>query len=209
VKLPAALLAIAAFGASAAATAAPLPKDPGSDDLRALRSFSTCMAKHHGWQAAKLLELDYRSADYRNRMKALAKSDPNCALNGRMRFGGLLFAGNLAEALLEARASGGKLAGAIAYDPARPAIAARDEGEYLGLCTARTAPDDVAALLAARPGTPAEDQALQSLAPHLAPCLKAGAQAKFNAPGLRAVIALGAYRLVQQNKNAALAAGGN
>jgi hypothetical protein len=197
-------LALAASPAAAAPAAT-----PSADDARMLSGYSQCIASRHRWLAEKLLELDYRSDRYSDRIRALAKSDPNCLWKGSLRFGGVLFAGDLAEALLPDEIKGRTLASATAYDPSRPAVAARDEGEYLGLCTVRTAPEEVASLLATRPLSPEEDAAFRALAPRFGPCLKAGSKAHFNALGLRALIALTAYRMVQQNKAAAPAAGGN
>ena len=195
--------------ASSAAAAPPGPAVPGRDDVGALRDYAQCLADRHSRQVAGVLQAEAGSRGYRDRLKALVERDSDCGRTGRLGFDDVLLVGNLAEALLPTALGGASLSRATAFDPARPPLAAHDEGEYLGLCTVRTAPDEAAALFASRPLSQHETSALQSLAPHLGPCLKAGAKAKFNTPGLRATIAVAAYRLVQQNKVAAVAANGN
>jgi len=170
-------------------------------DIGTLHVFARCLVDRYRPSARRLLSMDYRSSAYDHALRSLADVGKRCLpfAFGRLRSAGVLLAGAFAEALLPAAMKGSRLADHVAYDSSRPAVPARDEGEYLGLCAVRTMPDDVAELLATKPASEEERLAVGKIRPQLGPCVRAGAAARVNIPGLRALIALAADRLVQNN----------
>lgn len=194
-------LAFAALAVSAPAAAKPERAPAASEvDIRTLHVVAGCLANRYERNVRRLLAMDYRDAAYDDALRTLARMGSRCApfVAGRLRSARVLVAGAFAEALLPATLNGSHLADRVAYDPSMPAVAARDEGEYLGLCSVRSMPDEVAGLLATRPASEEERLAIGNLRPRLGPCLRAGSSARINASGLRAIVALAAYRLVTQ-----------
>jgi hypothetical protein len=192
-------LALAAAGATAASAAPADDQRATPEELRMLHDFTRCVAGQSEGQARRVLGMDYRTGAYRRSLRNLAVEARACRPFGfDFRMSGVLYAGSLAEALLPKALAGSTLVSRAAVDPSRPAIPARDEGEYLGLCAVRMMPDRVAALLATAPGSAEEKDAAAAVSRDLGPCLKAGVSAKLNRPGLRALLALAAYRIVTQ-----------
>lgn len=187
---------------AALALPGPASAKPASSavDIGTLHVIADCMVDRYGPGVRRLLALDYRSRAYSSALQTLAREGSRCTpfAFGRLRSAGVLMAGAFAEKLLPRALGGSRLADRVAHDPSKPAVTARDDGEYLALCAVRTMPDEVAGLLATRPASEAERAAVAGLRPRLGSCLRAGAAARINAPGLRAILALAAYRLVSQ-----------
>jgi hypothetical protein len=183
-----------------AAAAPKAPPRASPVDIATVHLFAACVTDKYRQSVRKLLALDYRTDEYDHALDTLTDASRSCVpfTYGRMTSAGVLLAGAFAEKLLPKMLGGARLADRIAYDPAKPPVAARDEGEYLGLCVARTMPADVAALLATKPTSAEEKAAVAAIAPRLGPCVRAGAAARLNVPGLRAIVALAAYRLATQ-----------
>ena len=193
------LSAIALAGAMPSAAAPARGGANKPEDLRLMHDLARCVVRTNAPEARRILRLDYRTSLYERSLRKIAMGVRPCArFNGSLRMAGVLLAGSFAEALLPRALDGRTLASQAVYDPSKPAIPARDEGEYLGLCAVRSMPDGVAALLATDPGSPEEKSAAAAIAPGLSPCLKEGAAATLNRPGLRALLALAAYRIVTQ-----------
>ena len=190
-------LVMAAAGSAQAVRFGPPPSAPA--DVALLARFSKCVAHRWPARAERVLALDYQSRAYEHELHGLAAEGAPCLGQGTLRFGGVLFAGGMAEELLRARGVLTDLAPHVAYDPARPAIAAHDEAEVMSLCLARTAPAEVAALLQTEVGAPAEAQAQSALMPRIAGCLAAGQQVRVNPLAFRALLALAAYHLSALN----------
>jgi hypothetical protein len=187
------------LAAAGAFAAPPADKPSKPEDLRMLRDFSRCLAKESPAQARRILRLDYRTDAYRRSIRNLAVAIRPCRpFTGSLRLSGVLLAGGLAEALMPAALGGRTLVSAAAFDPTRPPLTARDDGEYLGLCAVRTMPGQVAQLLATAPASEEEKQAVRGLTSGLGTCVREGASATLNRPGLRAVLALAAYRVVSE-----------
>lgn len=197
------LVPLAAAGAQ---PTRPGPVVTGPAAERVLGTFARCVAERWPDRAAAILALDYRTEEYRRRIRGFAQDVWRCAPRGVLRFSQLPFAGNMAEALLPRRLAGRDLAAAVAFDSARPPIAARSESEMMSLCVVRTAPAKVAALLATRPGSGEEVASFGPLMGDVGGCVAAGAQMRLDRVGLRAMLALAAYRLVDYNSTPAPAA---
>ena len=170
-----------------------------AEGLRVLEGVAQCMAQY--WPAAvrRLLLVDFRAAGAEQALRWFAATHPGCAPAGTLRVSGLLLAGGMAEALLRNQAGGRDLAARVARRPSEPPIRARDESEYMSLCAVRADPAEAAALFAARPASGEEMAIVRTIAARLAPCLAAGTTAHLNRPALRALLALAAYRLSEQD----------
>lgn len=162
-----------------------------------VHSWADCAGRWQSADARALLAMDYRTEDYWDAVRKLARKSGQCLFPGEsLRLSGsLLFAGGLAESLFE-REYGREDMSAVAarFEAAKP-IEARDEFEAIGLCVARRDPAGVRVLLATRPATDAEKSSLRQLAPTLQGCVRSGAQVRIGRYALRPLVALGLYRL--------------
>jgi hypothetical protein len=170
--------------------------------LQAMQNFGRCVVDQTPHGAEEVLAMDYRTPEYSERLKRLAKGHDRCIPNGRLKFGGVLFAGSLAEALLRSDVRAGKLPQQLAFDPARQAIAARSDGETMALCTVLKTPAEIATLLGTQAASPEETAAIKAIAPTLGGCLAKGAKVEMNKPAMRAMLALAAWRIVNSPRSA-------
>lgn len=163
-----------------------------------MHAFGTCVAQRQPARSAALLKMDFNTPQFSQALKKLAFSESRCiGRNTRARFAGVLFAGALAEAFLERTDN---LAGALAYEPGKPAVKTFSVTDYIAACVARSAPDKTSVLLSAPAASEAEKTAISQLKPVVEQCTPAGQQARFNNPGLRAILATSAYRIVEAGK---------
>jgi hypothetical protein len=190
--------------AAVAAPALGAPQRTGTSDelsVLALHNYSACAVKRTPEGAARLLDLDEKGAAYKAELARFAKGHNYCMNNGRIAFGGLLFQGALAEALVAQRYAGRPLASAASAASTLPK--ARSEPEAIGLCLVRKRPDAATALLQSQPASEAEHAALNQTVNVLPACVVSGMTMKMNRSAVRAMMALGAYRLLAGNTNPA------
>ena len=169
-----------------------------------LHTFGACVADRRPAQAAGILALDYTTPQYQSALRRLAGDHETCAGRANGKFNGLLFAGALAERLIQRQ--GGDVAAVLAADRTAAPLLARGETEVTALCIAQAAPRETIALFATTPGTPEETAAFQPIGPALVGCVKAGQQMHLNKPGLRAMLATASWRLAQSRGAPAAAA---
>jgi hypothetical protein len=200
-----AIIAGMALLAASPAVAAETPKEvklggepSTAEDLLILHRFSFCVAAQHRQEVETLLASDFTTDAYCDHLRHLAQNSSNCTPVGRLRFNGVLFAGDMAESLLENAGALRDLAARTAFDPQRPPLRARGETEMMGLCTVRAAPASVEAVLKSRVASDEEATAMRALTPEIGSCLKAGTTLRLNRPMIRAVLALAAQRLAAQ-----------
>jgi len=167
---------------------------------QAMRNFAICAANRSPAGARALLTSDRHAASYPEALQRFARGHNDCAPGARLRFGGILLRGGLAEALLRGPIRNGGLARLVAYDPSRPAMNADNQSDAMALCTVREAPGAVEALLATEPGSAGEGAAAAALTPTMTSCLSTGQRLQANRPGLRALLAISAFRLVEHNR---------
>jgi len=170
--------------ASAAAWAA-------APNVAAMHAFGHCAAQRSPKDVTYLLEQDYRSTGYAQGLKALAKKQASCA-GSTTAAGGALFAGVLAEELLEYGRTPKQVASLIGKAPKKP-VAGKDDTENAALCAVRANPGGVAQLLASGYGSKEETAAFKGLTPALNGCLK-GKKLGAGGTALRSIIALAAFR---------------
>lgn len=194
-RLAAILVGTALISAPPAA-AAPLYGTPATPlAVEAMHNFGACVVRYTPAGARGLLVMDYRTEAYSKALRRLAKGHSRCAPRSEIRFNGVLFAGALAEALLESEVKASDMSRLLAPDSSRPAIVARDEVETMALCTVLASPGGTVKLLATEPASKEQAAAMQTLAPTLATCLAKSMQVKLNPPALRSVLALAAWRI--------------
>jgi hypothetical protein len=196
------LIALLAGVGAATSLAAKQPEAPAAapDDLsvQALHNFASCIADTTPKGAMEVLALDYRSPEYAKRMNQFVSghADGRC-LAGRMSSGTVLLAGGMAERLLIEKVRPDQFASLVAYDAAKAPITARNATEMTAICVVRAEPARTYAIFRTEPTSADETHAMQAIAPTLMNCVKAGQKMSFNKPGLRASLALAAYRLTQ------------
>ncbi len=163
-----------------------------------------CLAQNQEERVRSVLALDYRTDEYRDQLWQLIRDRNVC--NSIIRFdihsAGLLVAGSLAEGMLHRDAVLGRIGEATQHRTDLPDIEARDEGELFAMCVVRMSPDAVAALLDTGPATKDEMAAFKPLGPALSGCIRAGSTSEFSREALRALIALGTWRLATYNMQA-------
>ena len=192
------LLILLALAGATPVVAAPIYGAPPTPlAVEAMHNFGNCVVRYTPAGARELLAMDFRTAVYGETMRRLARGHGRCAPRSEIRFNGLLFAGALAEALLETDVRTSDLPSRLARDPSRPAIAARDEVETMALCAVLASPAGAAALFATDPASKEQTAAMQTLAPTLGTCLAQNMQVKLNPPALRSVLALAAWRIAK------------
>jgi hypothetical protein len=184
-----------------AIAAKPLYGQP-SDDLsvQAIHNFAECVADTTPRGAEELLALDYRSAEYGKRLDRLTQghADGRCTYASRMQFDGVLLAGGMAERLLVEKVKPESFSRLVVYDATKGPIQARSAMEMTSICVVRAEPAKTFAIFRSDPTSADESHAMQAIAPTLMSCIKAGQKITLNKPGLRASLALAAYRLVNQ-----------
>lgn len=150
--------------------------------------------------------MDFRKAEYWEAVRKLARKSGFCLFPGEefRLHGSLLVAGGLAESLYEQEFAKDDAAALARRLDARTPIQARDEVELIGLCVARRDPAGVRSLLATKPAQTEERTAILALKPVLQGCMQAGTQARLSRHALRALFALGLYRLTRHANAVAL-----
>ena len=175
-----------------------VPTDPAS--VTRMQALGRCVAHRLPIKAAAVLRMDFNTPQYRYELRKLALSDHSCMPRGKQaRFAGVLFAGALAEGLLSRNAN---VADALTYDPSKPTVKALSDSDLVASCVARRSPRDVAALFATPAASAAEATAIRGLTPVVENCVAAGQQARFNRPGLRAILATASYRIGKSETSA-------
>ncbi|MFC7536993.1 hypothetical protein ACFQPG_06385 [Sphingomonas sp. GCM10030256] len=183
------LLAYLAVALWAPQAEGPLSNDPVA--LGKMHEVARCVVKDERKIVAKLLRIDWRTVSYADRLRENARRKGECLGNGVLRFNRLVFAGALAEHMVESGRIDITRTAAAEGQP----IVARSPTEVMALCAVKAQPAQVSAMLGTGPGSTEERAAMRALAPTLGDCLAEGAQATLNAAGTRSVLALAAWHI--------------
>ena len=163
-----------------------------------LEQWASCVVRKNPDRAASVLRMDFTTDAYGRAMRSLADQDKECMGKKReMRGGGLLFAGEMAESLLESDTS--PLVTRLAKAASAPATTSYSFTDKVAICVVRSVPNDVAALFATARGSAEETASLNALTTPMALCAKAAQARKpisVNPAGLRAMLATASYRSV-------------
>jgi hypothetical protein len=178
---------------------------PDRLEVQAVHNFGACIVGYTPDGARRVLSLDYRSSDYERQLYALAKGhDDRCLLGGwRYKFAPSLVAGAMAEALLKSRVNSAELPKQLAFDPSRQPIEARGPLEEMALCAVMKDPQETVRIFGTEPATTAEAEAIRPMTGVLTKCLKKDTQVELNKPGIRALLALAAWRVINTPEGAA------
>ena len=188
-----ALLASSASAQDGAGAKKAKPLDPIS--VQAVRNYGKCIVDRTPAGAAKVLDMDWRTKEYQEALGRIMQGHTYCmAGGGRLASSGILVAGGMAEAFLN-RDRSDVLAAKLTWREGAAPIVARGEMEAVGLCLVRKAPEASANLFGTEPMTSGETAAFRAITPLLSDCVAKGQQVQVNRPGLRAQIALAAYRI--------------
>lgn len=167
---------------------------------QAMYNFAGCVVETTRPGVVKLLAKDFRSEEYQQDIRKIAKGHDRCAANSRLGFSGLVFAGNLAEHLLSKQFTAAALAADLGVDRSATPIEARSTLEAMSMCIVMRAPQESAALFRTEVMSDKEKEALKALSPQLSACIQQGTQFRTNRIGLRALLALAAYRVAVTSK---------
>jgi hypothetical protein len=167
---------------------------------QAMYNFAGCVVEASRSGAVKLLAQDYRSKDYQEDIRKIAKGHDRCAPNSKLGFSGLVFAGNLAEHLLTDKFTDEALSADLGRDRTATPITSRGTLETISMCIVMSAPQQSVALFRTEVMSDAERDAMKALAPQLSACIRQGTEFRTNRPGLRALMALAAYRVAVTSK---------
>lgn len=169
---------------------------------QALDGFGRCVAEIKPRESLRVLAQDFRTTGYTTGLRMLSQdARRECASDtvGRqteMRSSGLLFAGAVAENLLE---QGDLAVNARLARAAAAQIETYGPSDAVAQCLARSLPDQVGALFATIPGDTAEAEAAAPLLAVMDACADAAglsARVEATVPAIRAMVATAALRLV-------------
>ena len=179
-----------------------------SGDIRvqAVHNYGACIVANTPQGAREALTMDFRGADYKRKIRALAQghSDGRCMLNfSRLAANQTLLAGAMAEALIKTDVREADLPRRLAYDPARQLIQARSPLEEMALCAVMKAPDATLRLFGTKPATSEEQAAMKPITGLLSDCLKKDVKLTIDGPAIRSLLALAAWRIATTPQMAA------
>lgn len=168
-----------------------LRPQPDVASVQIMSAFAHCAAESDPRRAAQIVEAGYHTDAYRMAIRRFADEQKGCLPHsGKLVFQPVLFAGGMAESLMRKR--GVDLA-AVDLSRATP----NPNGPLV--CVVRNQQGAVAKLLATKPATAEEADALAALKPALANCLSQQQTLVTNPVGMRAMLALAGYRLTSEN----------
>ncbi|ATY31310.1 hypothetical protein [Sphingomonas psychrotolerans] len=187
-------IAISAFLASPAAAQHEAPQKLDPLAIQVVHNFGKCVARRTPSAVENLLAQDFRTPEYQEGLRRAMTGHSYCLTGGELKSAGLLLAGALAEGALMQNEGRG-LAAKLAWREGATPVEARGELEAMGLCIVRKAPEATVQLLRTDPTSKQETVAMRGVTPFLSECTAKGQQLHINRPGLRAQIALAAYRV--------------
>ena len=179
-------------------TAAGAQMRPGADPFgyQAVHNFGRCAVNRSPTAARSILAMDFQTEAYATALRRFVRGHGYCGGSSTLlKAGSLLFAGALAEELLEQQVRR-DLAARLALKPAHPLVA-RSPLEMTAICTVHRAPVETAALLRTAVESTEEQRAVAALKPALGDCLTGATTLRANAPAVRSLVALAGWRLVQ------------
>ena len=161
----------------------------------AIHGFGACVAERSSDLAAETLRRDFTTRGYRASLQRLTRANEDCfRKHGRLRSAGLLFAGALAEQLMQRNTE--PLNVRLARAALQPATRAYAVSDQVAICVVRSMPDEAGKLFATEVGGTEEAAALQALAPAVSTCSAPRRRLEANAGGLRAILATAAFRSI-------------
>lgn len=159
--------------------------------IRKVHAHGQCYVEQQPALAQRLVDAPPGSEEQAAVAKDLERAKVKCGYPGDdLKAPPMLFAGAVAEHLLETRLANRPLA--LAPEGAGPLP--RNGTEALGQCVARRNPENVRALLATTPTGPDEGVAARRIVPDLSPCVMEGTTLRLNKVSMRSLLAIGLHR---------------
>lgn len=176
---------------------------------RVMRTYGQCVARNRVRLARALLALPLGDGEQLRTMRRSAAQVPACLGRGvaRLQFHPSLLLGAMAEFYVIERMGSRDLRPIAALTDARLAamgLAPRTGYEDVATCVAVRDPAGVMALIRSEPGTDQESVAFNRLVPHLGPCLPEGLTLTLSPGPVRAIVAVGLYRLLSATAESGL-----
>jgi hypothetical protein len=176
-----------------------------ASDARArnsIQSYGACAASRSGTAARDVLMRDFTTRQYQQGLQVLSRNNQDCLRRrGRMRSSNLLFAGAMAEHLIEQ--SSEPLNARLARAASQPAVPAFSPTDRVAGCVVRSVPDEVARLFATEVASEAELSAAQALGPVMGQCNTERRPLSVSPAGLRAMLAAAAFRTLNASAGGA------
>lgn len=172
-----------------------------------INAIGRCKAENNRFRAGKTLDYKYLSAEQTKSLNYIYKKvdyDDPCyiAKNIRYGFSTAPAVGAFAEFFL-LRKYGEKDVGSLAsltdLDWQQDMMKPRNAEELFGLCVVKSGREKIYALINTIPDSEAEGEAISAIVPLLGPCVREGAEIAFDKTSLRAMLAFGLYRAVNQH----------
>lgn len=159
----------------------------------AIQGFGGCVARRSSGTASEILTRDFTTREYQQGLRVLSRNNEDCfRRRGRMRSHNLLFAGAIAEHLVEQGQE--PLNVRLARAASLPPPGAFSQTDRVALCVVRSLPDDVARLFATEIASESEQAAASSLNPAVSQCNGEARPLSISTAGLRAILATAAFR---------------
>jgi hypothetical protein len=164
-----------------------------------LQEFGACVARESPLRAASLLTSDFTTRAYARGLHDLGLNNNTClrvsgSNRATLRTSDMLFAGSIAESLVEQRPDPVNVQ--LARAATRPPAATYSQSDKAAQCVVLSLPDDVARLFATEVASPQEEAAAAAIQPILQRC-SPQARIQVNTEGLRAMLATAAFRSTQ------------
>ncbi len=170
----------------------------------ALEQWAGCIARANAAETTRVLTMDFTAPTYGRAMLLLSQESKSCfKFRGTLKAAGLLFAGELAEALLER--PGDPLLTRLVQAAGGPATQSFSFTDKVAICTVRSAPNDVAQLFTTERDSEQEAAALQAISNTMGMCARVAEARKplsINPAGLRAMLATATFRTLEAAKDA-------
>lgn len=178
----------------------PQEREDQATARRVMRTYAACLLRARPRTAAAVIAAPYGGAEQMAAVRRRVQGFDDCMGAGMsMAFPPETLAGGIAEAALRARFATADLAaiGALAdEDVARLGLTPRNGYEELAACIARRDPGAVRALVLTEPATPEERVARRPIMAIVGPCVNQGQSLRVDMVGLRAIVAVALYRLL-------------
>lgn len=166
---------------------------PTAEARATIQRYGACVANRSAGPAADVLTRDFTTRQYQQGLRVISRNNQDCfRRRGRMQSSNLLFAGAIAEYLLEQSVE--PLNVRLARAASRPATQAFSISDRVAICVVRSVPDDIARLFATEVATDAELAAARSLGPAVSQCNADQRPIEVTPAGLRAILATAAFR---------------
>ncbi|WP_375395273.1 hypothetical protein [uncultured Sphingomonas sp.] len=165
--------------------------EPDPVAVRIMDVYARCAVAHNAKRAARIVETDYRSADYQPALRSFALDERSCVPRaGKLKFKPVVFAGLMAEELLRRRHVD---VGALkdAQTPAEP--------NGFVACVIKTESLKVSALFLTAPASLAEKKAISPLTRAAVDCLPRDQVPLTNMVIFRAELALVSYQFAKRD----------